>query len=73
MRNIITDLENSDIWETQLIIAINFIYSKNAEAVHVMPSRSDKINLHLTMMQMKLFMKSLIHFIQDIKEIWKHQ
>ena len=43
MRNIITDLQNSDISTNQLKIAINFISSKNAEEERVMHSRSDNI------------------------------
>ena len=43
MRNIIIDLQNSDTWKIQLTIAINFIYSKDAEEEHVMHSRSDNI------------------------------
>ena len=43
MRNIITDLQNSDTWKTQLTIAINFIFSKDAEEVHVIHSRRNNI------------------------------
>ena len=43
MRNIITDLQNSDTWKTQLTIAINFTSLKDAEEVHVMHSRSNNI------------------------------
>ena len=45
MRNIIIDLQNTDIWKIQLAIAINFISSKDAEEECVMHSRSDNINL----------------------------
>ena len=43
MRNIIIDLQNTDTWKIQLIIAINFIFSKDAEEEHVMHSISDNI------------------------------
>ena len=43
MRNIIIDLQNSDTWKIQLTIAINFIFSKDAEEERVMHSRSDNI------------------------------
>ena len=43
MRNIIIDLQNSDIWKIQLTIAINPISSKDAEEEHVMHSSSDNI------------------------------
>ena len=43
MRNIIIDFQNSDTWEIQLKIAINFISSKDAEEEHVMHSTSDNI------------------------------
>ena len=35
-RNILIDLQNSDEWKIQLIIAINFISSKDAEEERVM-------------------------------------
>ena len=40
LRNIITDLQNSDTWKIQLTIVINFISSKDAEEERVMHSRS---------------------------------
>ena len=43
MRIIIIDLQNSDTWEIQLTIAINFTSSKDAEEEHVMNSRSKNI------------------------------
>ena len=42
---------------------MNFVSSKDVEEEQMM------LNLHVIMMQMKLLMNSLIHFIQDIKEI----
>ena len=42
---------------------MNFVSSKNVEEEQMM------LNLYVIMMQMKLLMNSLIHFIQDIKEI----
>ena len=35
-RNIIIDLQNSDVWKIQLTIAINFTSSKNAEEEHAL-------------------------------------
>ena len=43
MRNIITDLQNSDAWKIQLKIAINFIYSKDSEEECVMHSNNANI------------------------------
>ena len=43
MRDIIIDLQNSDAWEIQLTIAINFISSKGREEEHVMHSSSGNI------------------------------
>ena len=42
-RNIIINLQNSDTWEIQLTIAINFISSKDTEEGRVMHSNSDNI------------------------------
>ena len=53
----ITDLQNSDTWKILLTIAINFISSIDTEKEH------------LTSMQMKFFMDSLTHFVQDIETI----
>ena len=33
MRNIMIDIQNSDTWKIQLTIAINFIFSKDAESL----------------------------------------
>ena len=41
LRNIIIDLQNSDPWEIQLTITINFISSKDAEEERVMHSTSN--------------------------------
>ena len=45
LRNIITDLQNSNTWKIQLIISINFISSKDAEEERAMHAMSDKIKL----------------------------
>ena len=37
-RNIIIDIQSSDTWKIQLIIAINFIFSKDVEKERVMHS-----------------------------------
>ena len=41
MKNITIDLQNCDTWKIQIIIAINFISSKDAKEECVMHSRSD--------------------------------
>ena len=43
MRNIVTDLQNSDTWKIQLTIAINFISLIDAEGERVIHSRNDNI------------------------------
>ena len=43
MRDIINDLQKSDIYRIQLTIAVNFIFSKVVEEEHVMHPKSDKI------------------------------
>ena len=43
LRNIIIDLQNSDAWKIQLIIAINIISSKDADEKRVIHSTSDNI------------------------------
>ena len=45
LRNIITDLQNSNTWKIQLIISINFTSSKDAEEERAMHAMSDKIKL----------------------------
>ena len=73
LMNIIIDLKNSDTWKIQLTTAINFISPKYAEKKRVMNTMSDNIKFTLIMMQMKLLINSLIHFVQDMKEVEKHQ
>ena len=68
LRNTIIDLQSSDTWKIQLTIAINFVSSKDAEEECVMHSRSNNIKCTSYLMQMKLLMNSLSHFIQDIKK-----
>ena len=63
LRNIIIDLQESDTWKFQLTIAINFISWKDDEEEHLMHSKSNKIIIHLIMMQMKLLMNSLSHLV----------
>ena len=43
MKNIIIGLQNSDTWNIQLTIAINFISSKDVQGESVLHSRSDNI------------------------------
>ena len=45
MTDTITNLQKSGAWEVQLTIAINFIYSKDADEEQVMHSKSDNIQL----------------------------
>ena len=47
LRNKIIDIYNSDAWKTQLTIAINFIYSKDAEEEHVMQSTCNNLKFTL--------------------------
>ena len=47
LRNIITNLQNSDTLKFQLTIAINFISSKDTELEHAMYSNSDNIKFTL--------------------------
>ena len=42
-RNIIIDVQKSDTWKIQLIIAINFISQKDADEEHIMHSSSNNI------------------------------
>ena len=46
LRSIIIDLQNSDTWKIQLTIAINFIFSKDAEEERLM--HSDSYNIKFT-------------------------
>ena len=39
LRNIITDLQNSDTWKIQLTIAINFISSRDVDACNALQKR----------------------------------
>ena len=43
LRDIVIDLQNSDTWEIELRIAINFISSKDTEEERVMHSESESI------------------------------
>ena len=65
----VIDPQNSDAWKTQLTIAINFIYSKDAEEECVMDSTRNRKKFTLTVMQMMLLINSLSHFCQVVKEI----
>ena len=66
-RDVIVVIQESDTWKIQLAIAIHFIYSKDTEEECVMHSKSNK--LRYIVMQMKLLMNSLSHFVQDVKLI----
>ena len=43
LRDTIINLQNSDIWKIQLAIAINFIFSKDAEEERVIHSKGENI------------------------------
>ena len=45
MRDLIIDLQESDTWKIQLIVAVNFIFSKDAEEECVMHSKSDNMKV----------------------------
>ena len=72
----IIDLQNSDTWEIQLTITINFIFSKDAKKERVMHSKSnnEKFTNFTDANEVvdKLF-ECLSNFVHDIKEIWKRQ
>ena len=55
------------------LIAINFISSKDNEEERVMHSSNDNIKLQVTVMQMMLSKISLIHFVQNMWMVQKHQ
>ena len=72
LRDLITDLLESDTWKNPLALIINFISSKDAEKERVMHAKTDNIrsyNVQIIMMQIKLLMNSLIHLFQDVKVI----
>ena len=72
LRDLITDLLESDTWKNPLALIINFISSKDAEKERVMHAKTDNIrsyNVQIIMMQIKLLMNSLIHLFQDAKVI----
>ena len=45
LKDIINILEESDAWKIQLIIAINFISSKDSDVMSVMHSKHDNIEI----------------------------
>ena len=45
LKDIITDLQKSGTWKIQLIIAVNFIYSKDNDEEQVIHSKSDNIGI----------------------------
>ena len=58
LENIITNLQKSDAWKSQLTIAINFISLKHVEEEREIHSSKQS--------------DSLSHFVQYIKEIQNH-
>ena len=55
------------------LFATNFISSKDNEEERVMHSSNDNIKLQVTVMRMMLSKISLIHFVQNIWMVQKHQ
>ena len=62
----INTLEISDIQKTQLIMAINFIFSKDAEEEPVLHSKSGNIEMMIYDKAMKLLSGFLNLFFLDI-------
>ena len=57
------------IYICELAIAISFISEKGVDEERVMLSRSNNKKFSLIIIQIKLLINSLSHFIQDIKEV----
>ena len=57
------------IYICELAIAISFISAKGVDEERVMLSRSNNKKFSLIIIQIKLLINSLSHFIQDIKEV----
>ena len=66
------DLQKSGMWKVQLIIAINFISSKDVDEKGVMLLKSDNKKLRFMKMEVILLMNFSSHFFQDIKVVRKH-
>ena len=62
LKDITSDLQESDTWKIQLTVAISFISPKDADEERVMHSESN--NVKSTIMQMKFLIKPLSHFFQ---------
>ena len=60
-RDILINLQKSDAWKIQLIIAINFISSKDVDEERVIHLKSNNIELCL------IIMNFLSYFFQDTK------
>ena len=72
MGNKAIDLQKSGMWKVQLIIAINFISSKDVDEKGVMLLKSDNKKLRFMKMEVILLMNFSSHFFQDIKVVRKH-
>ena len=62
LKDITSDLQESDTWKIQLTVAISCISPKDADEERVMHSESN--NVKSTIMQMKFLIKPLSHFFQ---------
>ena len=69
LKDMIINFQESDTWKVQLTITINFMSTKNVGKQLVIHSKNKNVKFILTMMQTKLLMNSLSHFVEDIKAI----
>ena len=71
MRNIIINIQKSDTWKILLIIAINFISSKDIDEEHAMYSKSSNIELmtrnNVNEVVNELFESSLLRYKIDLE------
>ena len=68
LRDIITDLQNSDTWKIHLTIAISFIPLKDVDEERLMHAKSENVELMSYNVNL-LMINSFSHFVQDIKVI----
>ena len=54
LKDTINDLKKSDTWKIQLMIAINFSYSKDDDEESAMHSKSDNIEIMINVKQIQL-------------------
>ena len=65
LKDMIIDLQISDMWKIQLTIAINFISSKDVDEQCVMHSKSENIEVMLYDDAYEVLIKFLSHFFWD--------